>query len=1567
MAAYTLQLRARAKADDNEAWQTIAADTAPVGTPGVAAKLGVVDPTFLRNGGYELRLIAENIFGARTIFHGHSVVIAGGMKVGPFQLTFEDLAIPLSGVPVQLLRSYDSRGTSSADFGPDWELGFRSVQVHTAEPVGIGWEDYVTRTVMGIPFYGVRPIRRHVVSVLIGEDVQQFEVYSPTEQGFFPLDNAALAFRPINGSVGTLSLTSADTGNMFIVRDSNNEAQLVSMSTFSACDPRDWIYRTADGTRLDIRRVFGLRKLTDRNANSLTFTQDGITHSSGESVAFTRDAAGRVTAVTAPGDITLGYTYDEHGYLAAFVNRAGETNRFEYVPHPAAPGRRLLQTIVDPLGNRALAAGYDDDGRLVSQTDAVGNVVTFGNDIPNRRQTVTDRLGNATVHEYDMRGNIVRTVDALGNITLRSYDAYDNEISVTDPLGNVTTRTYDAKRNKLTETDPLGHTTSYTYANDNQPLTITDALGNMTGFSYDANGNVMSMVDAAGGSTIFTYDGVGNMLSMTDALGNRTEHVYDWRGRVVTTTVIGATGDVAKVSSFTYDSRGNQSARLTSRTIYDVAGQCVGTEILTNRYEYDQGGRLIKNIHPDGSYTETEYNAAGKEIKATDALGLVTSHEYDANANRIQTEHPDGSSALWTFDAEGRQLTETWCDANGNIIGASATTYDALGRKTAVIRADALNGQGQPEGPAEITEYDAAGRVTATFDGRGNVTRQEYDIACGSVTAPARVIDALGNVTHYTYDVNGNRLTVTDALGNTVTTEYDAQNRPARVTYPDGTFAETVYDASGRRIAVVDELGRRTDYTYDARGRMTKVIQPAPSSSDPRPVTRYAYDEAGNRIAQTDALGRVTRYQYDCMGRRVSRTLPGGQTETMLYGTDGLLASKTDFNGHTVTRIYDALGRLTEERADPGHPSLALPHAACRVTHAYDAAGRRCLSRVWNADDDLLHEERLGYDLRGRVVEDTDTYGTLSYAYDDAGNLTAVGSDTPGGARLAYEFDALNRLGAVHDLRDPSNPLEHSYAYTPVGSLDAVLYANGVAHTYDYNSRNRLTGLQVSDAQSVLLNAFGYQLNAVGHRTRIDEATGRTRHYAYDGLNRLTSEQVTGDPAGVNGTVLYAHDLVGNRVTSASTLPGVASQSNGYDVNDRLDSDTSDDNGNTLVAMGITAGDVYDAWNRLVRRVRADGAVIDLGYDHSGNRVFKTVATATNATFTAYLVDANSLTGYAQVLEELREDGLGGLEVFRTYAVGHDVLSQTTPDSSFIPHTSYFLYDGQGSVWGLADESGAVTDYYAYDAFGIQLYESGDGTANSIRYTGEQFDADLGQYYLRARYYEPARGRFWTMDSFEGFNADPISLHKYLYANANPVMNADPSGRYSNLAELSLTMSIGGTINMLATTATPGFFSQSTSEMAKQMGLSFSVGAISSGIGLGAGKLWFKSLTPLWKSAFVGCTASTASQLMNEVLIFVIKRPEISASYLIKAGVRTVVASFGGFCSGGFIAKYQIITDAKVGLNIPNKEGLAPIPIYGITGYVSEISGSAIIGGGSGSLLANVIVNYIFKWGGFDE
>ena len=104
-----------------------------------------------------------------------------------------------------------------------------------------------------------------------------------------------------------------------------------------------------------------------------------------------------------------------------------------------------------------------------------------------------------------------------------------------------------------------------------------------------------------------------------------------------------------------------------------------------------------------------------------------------------------------------------------------------------------------------------------------------------------------------------------------------------------------------------------------------------------------------------------------------------------------------------------------------------------------------------------------------------------------------------------------------------------------------------------------------------------------------------------------------------------------------------------------------------------------------------------------------------------------------------------------------------------------------------------ITDTYMYDAYGNLLKQTGI-TENDYLYTGEQYNALTGLYYLRARYMNPETGTFTSMDTYAGTLDNPVSLHKYLYANANPVMYTDPSG-YFSLAEMSVVQSIQSTIN----------------------------------------------------------------------------------------------------------------------------------------------------------------------------
>jgi RHS repeat-associated protein len=117
---------------------------------------------------------------------------------------------------------------------------------------------------------------------------------------------------------------------------------------------------------------------------------------------------------------------------------------------------------------------------------------------------------------------------------------------------------------------------------------------------------------------------------------------------------------------------------------------------------------------------------------------------------------------------------------------------------------------------------------------------------------------------------------------------------------------------------------------------------------------------------------------------------------------------------------------------------------------------------------------------------------------------------------------------------------------------------------------------------------------------------------------------------------------------------------------------------------------------------------------------------------------------------------------------------------------SYYGYDGMGSVRQLTSAGGTVTDTYEYDAFGNKIASSGT-TPNNYLYRGEPFDSDLGMYYLRARWYNPQTGRFLSQDPAPGFAPFPKTLHKYLYAGADPENRIDPTG-WADLVEEEISL-----------------------------------------------------------------------------------------------------------------------------------------------------------------------------------
>src|SRR6267142_857711 len=164
-------------------------------------------------------------------------------------------------------------------------------------------------------------------------------------------------------------------------------------------------------------------------------------------------------------------------------------------------------------------------------------------------------------------------------------------------------------------------------------------------------------------------------------------------------------------------------------------------------------------------------------------------------------------------------------------------------------------------------------------------------------------------------------------------------------------------------------------------------------------------------------------------------------------------------------------------------------------------------------------------------------------------------------------------------------------------------------------------------------------------------------------------------------------------------------------------------------------------------------------------------------------IDGQTPMGYTQVAEEHIS-----ATVTRSYTYGLQRIS--IHDANGI---HFYGYDAHSGVRELTDGSGVVTDMWNYDAFGNVVGRVG-GTDNSFTYRGEQLDATLGLTYLRARWLDPARGRYRTMDTWEGLASSPMSLNTFQYVLADPINAFDPTGHLT-LLEIGIAGAITGTLS----------------------------------------------------------------------------------------------------------------------------------------------------------------------------
>ena len=730
----------------------------------------------------------------------------------------------------------------------------------------------------------------------------------------------------------------------------------------------------------------------------------------------------------------------------------------------------------------------------------------------------------------------------------------------------------------------------------------------------------------------------------------------------------------------------------------------------------------------DATVTQYTYDDLGNFVSQVDGLSRTTSFTYNQLGQRTTRTLPDLSVERWTYDVP----------ITGGFLHRQVHT-DLAGRTT-------------------VTEFDTIGRVTQKYP----LSSASLAGGTGSVAATASFNPAgANNALKFTAGSNGadkNGITIVFIADATITTDsanasYDSYGQILTIRYSSTlTTALTVRTAVNgvSQLPFTAALDTSSSPGDGAGNNGTGPIGAGPSS-DSTWVT-FTYTPAGQRSTMTDNKGtsseRLTRYAYDETARLRVKQSPQG----------------------TLTYTYDPAGNITEVSARNGY---TFPGTKPWV---YNSASQAANSRLAGAD--MVYTYDAG---RKRIYQVFGFQSVLraTYTFDASGNLATLSYGN--GLVSSYTNDIRNRLRFLATTNSALNQ---------IATFDYDNYQNG-----SWSAQRLLAGSGMRQGMAELINYSGTSYR-------------RVVAYDYDVLNRLRAERVrsgTGGtwpawaPDGVptaaaGGDVLYdftpgydstGFDKVSNRLsrTVGAGVSGVVNQSfagSDFDSRDRLKYVASpasyDGNGNQLYQSGYVSPttpnqvvpsssnpDQYDLENRLTRRASAS-TVATFVYDGDGNRVIKTV-TGVN---THYLVDDRNPTGYAQVIEEQPSAG-GNPTVMYTYGVM--LICQ---DRGAV---SYYGLDGQGSVRYLTSTAGVVTDTYTYDAFGI-LEASNGSTANNYRYVGEQWDPELGMYYLRARYYHPDVGRFWTMDGFDGEIEEPQSLHKYLYCSADPVNALDPTGNY---------------------------------------------------------------------------------------------------------------------------------------------------------------------------------------------
>ncbi|MFI6317116.1 RHS repeat-associated core domain-containing protein [Nonomuraea sp. NPDC050556] len=848
------------------------------------------------------------------------------------------------------------------------------------------------------------------------------------------------------------------------------------------------------------------------------------------------------------------------------------------------------------------------------------------------------------------------------------------------------------------------------------PTYITDLRNR-----YDANGRVIETLDAADGksTTAFTPASGGPVtaITTTNALGHAT-----------TTTLDPARGVLTGVT----DPNGKQSAA-----------------------EYDALGRLVRVWLPGRDKATQTPNLQHEYLIRNDAPSVVTTKALGPDGTYLT------STTLMDTLFRPRQI-QSQAAGGGRVV--IDTLYDDRGLNAKESQPYFNDDSGPSTTLLSVSDPLVPAQTVTTYDGMERPTVEVYRI---------KGVDKWRTTTSY----GGDRVSVDPPAGAVATTaivdadELTTELRQYKGDSPTGAFDATTYgyDASGNRIRVTDSVGNTWRYGYDLRGRKIKEEDPDAGA------TTFTYDALDQQTSATDSRGKTVTTAYDALGRPAARfdgDANGTKIAEWVYDTlaKGQLTSATRIAG---TKQYtSAVTGYNDDYQETGS-SITIP------TEEGALAGTYTYGSTYNIDGSLA---TLTLPAKGNLPAET-----LKYGYDTTGNDQTLTGLRPYvlGSAYAKTGEVLQYSLALSDQHKKTWET-FTYEEGTARLKTAMLTREGVTGTdtdlgYRYDDAGNV--LSIADAPTATGTSPETQCFGYDYLQRLTEAwtqngtcaatpapqtiTGPAPYwtsYTYDPTGNRTKE-VQHDTSGgtADTTRTYSYPQAGqpqpHALKQVTTAGPKGNQTDTYTYDTR-----GNTTGRTIGAkqQGLT----WDAEGSLAT-VTEGTATTSFLYDADGERLIRREPTAT----TLYLPSGMELT-----LDTAAGSTVKGT---RYYSHNDDIVAVRQGGT-----VQFLMDDHQGTA-----ETAVNGTTYAATTRRTAPFGASRGTEPATwpgqrGFVGGTNDPTTGLTHLGAREYDSSTGRFVSLDPIVDF-ADPQQINGYAYAGNNPVTSSDPDGQYPSCATCS--------------------------------------------------------------------------------------------------------------------------------------------------------------------------------------